>query len=104
MKLKINICQKKTRRQENKKKGKKLLIYYGNLSMNSCFKGNIPSPGIGIKRLLHSRFEILETVEFITRKLYNKTFKELTNVKVRKRKHSNSLYKVLTLKEKLKSA
>ena len=45
------------------------------------------SPGIGIKRLLHSIFKILETDEFRTSKLYNKTFKELTNVKVRKGKH-----------------
>lgn len=31
---------------------------------------------IGMKRLLHSRFEILETDEFRTSKLYNKNFKE----------------------------
>jgi len=57
------------------------------------------TPGIGMKRLLHSRFKILETDEFKTSKLYNKTFKELTNVKVRKGKHSKSLHQVLTLKE-----
>ena len=57
------------------------------------------TPGIGMKRLLHSRFEILETDEFRTSKLYNKNFKELINVKVRKGKHSKSLHQVLTLKE-----
>ena len=62
-------------------------------------KGKMSTPGIGMKRLLNSRFEILETDEFRTSKLYNKTFKELTNVKVRKGKHSKSLHQVLTLKE-----
>lgn len=62
-------------------------------------KGTISSPNIGIKRLLHSKFEILETDEFRTSKLYNKTFKELTNVKIRKGKHSKKLHQVLTLKE-----
>ena len=51
-------------------------------------KGEMSSPRIGMKRLLHSRFEILETDEFRTSKLYNKTFKELTNIKVSKGKHS----------------
>ena len=69
--------------KEDKEKGKKLLIFFGNWSMNSCIKGKMSTPGIGMKRLLHSRFEILETDEFRTSKLYNKNFKELTNVKVR---------------------
>ena len=84
--------------EEDKNKGKKLLIFFGNWSMNNV-KGKMSSPGIGMKRLLHSRFEILETDEFRTSKLYNKNFKELTNVKVRKGKHSKSLHQVLTLKE-----
>ena len=50
------------------------------------------SSGIGMKRLIASRFEILETDEFKTSKLYNKTFKELTNVKVRKGRHTKSLH------------
>ena len=85
--------------EEDKKRGKKLLIHYGNWSRTTQMKGKMSSPGIGIKRLLHSRFEILETDEFRTSKLYNKNFKELTNVKVRKGKHSKSLHQVLTLKE-----
>jgi len=84
--------------EEDKKKDKKLLIFFGNWSMNNI-KGKMSSPGIGLKRLLNSRFEILETDEFRTSKLYNKTFKELTNVKIRKGKHSKSLHRVLTLKE-----
>ncbi len=41
------------------------------------------TPEICIKRLIASRFIIFEADEFRTSKLYNKTFKELTNVKVR---------------------
>ncbi len=62
-------------------------------------KGKMSTPGISIKRLLNTRFEILETDEFKTSKLYNKTFKELTNVKVRKGRHIKKLHQVLTLKE-----
>lgn len=85
-------------KEKDKEKGKKLIIFFGNWRMNSV-KGRMSTPGIGMKRLLHSRFEILETDEFRTSKLYNKNFKELTNVKVRKGKHSKSLHQVLTLKE-----
>jgi len=85
--------------EEDKKKGKKLLIFYGNWSVSTQMKGKMPTPGIGIKRLLNSRFEMLETDEFRTSKLYNKNFKELTNVKVRKGRHTKSLHQVLTLKE-----
>ena len=46
-------------------------------------KGTIPVPNIGFKKLLLKRFEILEVNE------YNKTFKELENVSVRKNKHKN---------------
>jgi len=85
--------------KEDKKTGKKIILFYGNYSRTSQMKNLISSPNIGIKRLLHSRFEILETDEFRTSKLYNKTFKELTNVKIRKGKHSKKLHQVLTLKE-----
>jgi len=94
----LNEIEKKYLSEEDKKKGKKLLIFFGNWSMNSI-KGKMSTPGIGMKRLLNTRFEILETDEFRTSKLYNKTFKELINVKVRKGKHSKSLHQVLTLKE-----
>ena len=45
------------------------------------------------------RFEILEVNEYNTSKLYNKTFKEMKNVSVRKNKHSKHLHEILTLKE-----
>jgi hypothetical protein len=85
--------------KEDKEKGKKIVLAYGNFSRTTQMKGKMSTPGIGIKRLLHSKFEILETDEFRTSKLYNKTFKELTNVKVRKGKHTKKLHQVLTLKE-----
>ena len=85
--------------KEDKQKGKKIVLFFGNYSRTTQMKGTISSPNIGIKRLLHSRFEILETDEFRTSKLYNKTFKELTNVKIKKGRHSKKLHQVLTLKE-----
>lgn len=95
----LNEIENKYLTEEDKKNGKKLLIFFGNWSISTQMKGKMSTPEIGMKRLLHSRFEILETDEFRTSKLYNKTFKELTNVKVRKGKHSKSLHQVLTLKE-----
>jgi hypothetical protein len=85
--------------KEDKKNGKKILLMYGNWSMSKQMKNKMPTPGIGIKKLLHSKFEILEIDEFRTSKLYNKTFKELTNVKVKKGRHTKKLHQVLTLKE-----
>ena len=63
-------------------------------------KGCISTPNIGFKRLLLRRFSILEVNEFNTSKLYNKTFGEMTNVSVRKNKHSKHLHEILTPKEK----
>jgi hypothetical protein len=95
----LNEIENKYLSEEDKKKGKKIIIFYGNYSRTTQMKGKMPTLGIGIKRLIVSRFIILETDEFRTSKLYNKTFKELTNVKVRKGKHSKKLHQVLTLKE-----
>ena len=79
---------------EDKQNDKKLLIFYGNWSKGgNALKGTISTPGISFKRLLHKRFEILETDEFRTSKLYNKTFKEMINVKVRKGKHTKNFTK-----------
>jgi hypothetical protein len=85
---------------EDKQNDKKLLIFYGNWSKGgNTLKGTNSTPGISFKRLLHKRFEILETDEFRTSKLYNKTFKEMINVKVKKGKHSKYLHEILTPKE-----
>ena len=43
--------------------------------------------------------KILEINEYNTSKLYNKTFKELENVSVRKNKHKKHLHEILTPKE-----
>ncbi len=61
----------------DKEKGKKIILFFGNWSRTTQMKNKMPTPGIGIKRLLHSKFEILETDEFRTSKLYNKTFTPL---------------------------
>ena len=62
-------------------------------------KGCIPAPNIGFKKLLLKRFEILEINEYNTSKLYNKTFKELKNVSIKKNKHKKYLHEILTPKE-----
>ena len=63
-------------------------------------KGTISTPNIGIKKLLLSKFEIIDVNEYNTSKLYNKTLKELENVKIRKNKHLKHLHEILTPKEK----
>lgn len=99
----LNEIENKYLSKEDKKNGKKILIFFGNWSKGSNnLKGKMSTPGIRMKRLIASKFEILETDEFKTSKLYNKTFTELTNVKVRKRKHTKKLHQVLTLKEETK--
>ena len=95
----LNEIENKYLTKEDKKKGKKIVIFYGNYSRTTNMKNKMPTPGIGIKRLIASRFEILETDEFRTSKLYNKTFKELINIKIRKNNHSKKLHQVLTPKE-----
>ena len=44
-------------------------------------KGTISTPNIGFKKLLLKRFEMFEINEYNTSKLYNKTFKELENLR-----------------------
>ena len=65
-------------------------------------KGTISTPNIGFKKLLLKRFEMFEINEYNTSKLYNKTFKELENVSVRKNKHKKYLHEILTPKEETK--
>ncbi len=82
---------------------KKLVIFIGDYGRASAMKGTLPTPNIGLKRLLSKNFDVLEVNEFNTSKLYNKTLKELTNVKVRRGKHSKHLHEILTLKEETKN-
>jgi hypothetical protein len=65
-------------------------------------KGCIPTPNISMKKLLLSRFDIVEINEFNTSKLYNKTLKEMENVSVKRQKHKKSIHEILTPKEKTK--
>jgi len=95
----LNEIENKFLSKEEKLIGKKLLILHGDYSRTSQMKGCISTPNIGFKKLLLKRFEILEVNEYNTSKLYNKTFKELTNVSVRKKKHKKHLHEILTQKE-----
>ena len=85
------------------KQGKKLVILHGDYSRTTQMKGCIPTPNIGIKKLLMSRFEIIDVNEYNTSKLYNKTMKEMENVVVRRKKHKKSLHEILTPKEEAKN-
>jgi hypothetical protein len=82
-----------------KNTNKKLVILHGDYSRTSQMKGCISSPNIGIKKLLQKKFIIINVNEYNTSKLYNKTFKELTNISIRKGKHKKYLHEILTPKE-----
>lgn len=82
---------------------KKILIAFGDYSRATQMKGTIPTPNIGFKKLLQTRFSIIEVNEFNTSKLYNKTLKELINVNVRRGTHKKHLHEILTPKEEPRS-
>ena len=88
--------------KEEIKQGKKLVILHGDYSRTTQMKGCISTPNIGMKKLLLSRFDIVEVNEFNTSKLYNKTLKEMENVSVKRKKHKKSLHEILTPKEETK--
>ena len=88
--------------KEEMKQGKKIAILHGDYSRTTQMKGCIPTPNIGMKKLLLSRFVIVEINEFNTSKLYNKTLKEMENVSVKRKKHKKSLHEILTPKEETK--
>lgn len=95
----LNEIENKYLTKENKNDGKKIVLLYGDYSIGTSMKGCYSTPNLGLKRLLSTRFEIYDINEYKTSKLYNKTYKELKNVKIRKRKHVKSLHEILTLKE-----
>jgi hypothetical protein len=88
--------------KEEIKQGKKIVILHGDYSRTSQMKGCISTPNIGLKKLLLSRFDIVEINEFNTSKLYNKTLKEMENVIVKRKNHKKSLHEILTPKEETK--
>lgn len=88
--------------KEEIKQGKKIAILHGDYSRTTQMKGCIPTPNIGMKKLLLSRFDIVEINEFNTSKLYNKSLKEMENVSVKRKKHKKSLHEILTPKEETK--
>ena len=57
--------------KEEIKKGKKIVILHGDYSRTTQMKGCISTPNIGMKKILLSRFDIVEVNEFNTSKLYN---------------------------------
>jgi hypothetical protein len=51
--------------------GQDCVIAYGNWSRTTQMKGCIPSPGIGLRRLIHRKFRTVTTDEYLTTKLCN---------------------------------
>ena len=96
----LNDIENKFLSKEEIKNGKQILILYGDWSRDSQMKGTMPVPNKGFKKKLLSKFPSVDVNEFNTSKLYNKTFKEMENVKVKKGKHTISLHEILTPKEK----
>ena len=88
----LNEIENKYLTNEDKVNCKKILILHGDWSRSIAMKGTLPTHHIGIKKLLASIFN--------TSKLYNKTLKEMDNVKIRKKKHVKHLHEILTPKEK----
>jgi hypothetical protein len=88
--------------KEEIKQGKKIVILHGDYSRTTQMKGCISTPNISMKKLLLSRFDIVEVNEFNTSKLYNKTLKEMENISVKRKKHKKSLHEILTPKEETK--
>jgi hypothetical protein len=95
----LNEIENKYLTKNEQINGKKILILHGDYSRTSQMKGCISTPNIGIKKLLLSRFDILEVNEYNTSQLYNKTFTKMENLKIRKKKHIKHLHEILTLKE-----
>jgi hypothetical protein len=95
----LNEIENKYLTKDDKDEGKKIVLLYGDYSIGTSMKGCYSTPNLGLKRLLSTRFKIYDTNEYKTSKLYNKTYKELKNVKIRKGKHAKSLHEILTLKE-----
>ena len=98
----LNEIENKYLTKDEIKQGKKIVILHGDYSRTTQMKGTIPTPNIGIKKLLLSRFEIIDVNEYNTSKLYNKTLKEMENVKVKRKKHTKQLHEILTPKEETK--
>ncbi len=95
----LNEIENKFLTKEDKLNNRKLVMFIGDYSRTSQMKGTIPTPNIGFKKLLLTRFNVIEVNEYNTSKLYNKTLKEMENVKIRRKKHVKYLHEILTPKE-----
>ena len=88
----LNEIENKFLTKEDKLNNIKLVMFIGDYSRTSQMKGTISTPNIGFKKLLLTRFNVIEVNEYNTSKLYNKTLKEMENVKIRRKKHIKYLH------------
>lgn len=98
----INNIERTFLAKEEIKSGKKLIIGYGNWSRKTQMKRFMSTPNKKIKTLMNERFKILSVEECMTSQLYNKNFKQLKKVYVKRKsgKHYKAVYGLLTPQEK----
>ena len=64
----LNEIENKFLSKKDKENNTKLILLYGNWSRSSQMKHFMPTPGLGIKKVLNKRFTILDVNEFNTSK------------------------------------
>ena len=79
--------------------GKKLVIFHGDYSRTSQMKGCVPTPNIGLKKLLAKHFELIDVDEYLTSQKYWKTHEQMINLRVRHGHHTRSIHGILIPKE-----
>jgi hypothetical protein len=80
-------------------KSEDILITYGNWSNTKQMKYIMPTKGIGLKRLIQKRFEVLLIDEYKTSKLCNQCDNELENYKVKDKENKTiELHRLLVCK------
>ena len=77
--------------------GKKLVIFHGDYSRTSQMKGCVPSPNIGIKKLMSNYFIVIDVDEYLTSQKYWRTGEQMVNFKD---KNGHSIHGILIPKEK----
>lgn len=96
----LNEIDQKILTKGERQKGRQLVIGYGNWSRSSQMKHFIPTPNLRFKKLISSRYKILEVDEYKTSQLYCRTLKPLENVVIKRKGYDCKIHEVLTLKEK----
>jgi hypothetical protein len=65
--------------------GQDTVIAYGNWSRTDQMKGCAPSPGIGLRRLIHRKYRTLTTDEYLTSKLCSECGSRMKNHRIQRK-------------------